>query len=508
MFAVYQIPLTDARPFLQLETHRLPTPAWPFPRANRDFVRGFGLVKERRRGGIQEWSGEGLYCDVARALRFKHTHEATTTLGKSKFLQVCAFRRLFVAGPSPGICVVTRLELGFGFRHKPHSNIALNGEACLLLIRRLLNQPMDLHEKPNARSLILLDVNTRLAQLYLASTTKQVAKGLRVESPPWWVTAGTPLLIIEYKIDSEVTALPKYARKVDADALALANVRLSQSRVQLNGQLVVVWFLGVTPRTDHDVLRRLRLNLARFHAERESVKQIFRLVIEKKIEITLAAQPSELLQSYLDHSIRLLTKELREGLPQSTIFQTVQQAEDLVAEGERETLLHHLSEIRGTLLKRIQSFTKPTATGNEPIYNITSDTTVVIQNPKGDITMSDIRNTIANSTVQGNVNQVVAQSITESFNVACQSDASQTLKDKLEDLTRVVTEMCKELSEAKQREVAQDLKVLVDEATSKTPRKKWYELSAEGLIDAAKSLGEIAAPVTNAVKGVLALLAP
>jgi hypothetical protein len=88
-----------------------------------------------------------------------------------------------------------------------------------------------------------------------------------------------------------------------------------------------------------------------------------------------------------------------------------------------------------------------------------------------------------------------------------QSSAPQELKAKLEELNRVVREMVKLMPEEKQREVAQDLKTLTDEATSGSPRKKWYELSAEGLIEAAKAVGETATPVITAVKAILALLA-
>jgi hypothetical protein len=42
--------------------------------------------------------------------------------------------------------------------------------------------------------------------------------------------------------------------------------------------------------------------------------------------------------------------------------------------------------------------------------------------------------------------------------------------------------------------VASDLKVLTEEASSEAPRPKWYQLSAEGVIEAAKSVEEIAAP--------------
>lgn len=107
----------------------------------------------------------------------------------------------------------------------------------------------------------------------------------------------------------------------------------------------------------------------------------------------------------------------------------------------------------------------------------------------------------------GNINQVAADRISNAFNTVAQSSAPQDLKAELEKLNQAVAEMVKLLPEEKQREVAQDLKTLTDEATSSSPRKKWYELSAEGLIEAAKAVGEAATPVITAAKTVLTLLA-
>ena len=107
----------------------------------------------------------------------------------------------------------------------------------------------------------------------------------------------------------------------------------------------------------------------------------------------------------------------------------------------------------------------------------------------------------------GNINQVAADTISNAFNTVAQSSAPQDLKAELEKLNQAVAEMVKLLPEEKQREVAQDLKTLTDEATSSSPRKKWYELSAEGIIEAAKAVGEAATPVITAAKVVIALLA-
>ena len=69
MLMVWQQPITDAR-LLGADGARLAAPDWPSPQVMRDFVRGFGPVARRRRGGHVEFPDESVYASAARALRF------------------------------------------------------------------------------------------------------------------------------------------------------------------------------------------------------------------------------------------------------------------------------------------------------------------------------------------------------------------------------------------------------------------------------------------------------
>jgi hypothetical protein len=80
------------------------------------------------------------------------------------------------------------------------------------------------------------------------------------------------------------------------------------------------------------------------------------------------------------------------------------------------------------------------------------------------------------------------------------------MKEALKELTAKVAELAKQLPPDKAEPVSKDLLALTSEAVSKEPRKAWYELSANGLLEAAKTVAEMTGPVTTAVKAVLALL--
>ncbi len=97
---------------------------------------------------------------------------------------------------------------------------------------------------------------------------------------------------------------------------------------------------------------------------------------------------------------------------------------------------------------------------------------------------------------------VVAKSITDSFNRVQESSASDEIKSKLAELTKVVDVVRKHLPAEVAQDMAKDLDTFVVEATKKVPRRKWYDLSAEGLKQAAQTVGEIGKPILGLIKGV------
>lgn len=117
-----------------------------------------------------------------------------------------------------------------------------------------------------------------------------------------------------------------------------------------------------------------------------------------------------------------------------------------------------------------------------------------------------------NVNVSGNVggdftvSQVVAETISNSLNRVEKSDTSDELKQKLADLHELVKQLTPKLTQDQQEKAAKNLEVLAKEATSKTPDRAWYEVSAKGLKEAAATVAEMAAPITKAVQAVLALL--
>jgi hypothetical protein len=499
MFLVLQLPFTDSRPFLPIASHRLLDPVWASPREDKDFVRSFGEVKRRLRGGLGEWPTEGFYCCAERALRFDASFAKRQLIDESlvPVRKFCAFRRFLADG-----CAVARVEIGVKYRSRG-KDLRFTGDQCLGLIRSLLSQRVTVPFGGDQQSGDLLSVHQKLSRLYLKSSTAKVS--CEAVQQNWWFAPGNPLLVLEYIVGTDVKELPKYTRSVQSEILTDAKISLSHARVRFRGREVGTWLLGVTPHeTDPIVLRSLRLNLLRFHAEMESIRQIFRLIVGEKIVINRGTAASDKLQKHMQDSICLLSRESREGLPQSKILDVARQFDELINTGDRESLLLQLSAIRRNYFRSVDAFTQSKGVSPvEPRYDITAETVILIDRSRNMTKQS--QNIYGN--VTGNINQVAAKTIQDSFNTIAEAEISGALKGKLEELGGAVTEMAKNLPETKQKKVAQDYKSLTDEVTSEEPRKEWYELSAKGLMNAAKTVGEIAMPVITVVKSILALLA-
>jgi len=111
--------------------------------------------------------------------------------------------------------------------------------------------------------------------------------------------------------------------------------------------------------------------------------------------------------------------------------------------------------------------------------------------------------------IGGNVvNSQVGQTLTNCTN-KIHNQAPGERKDLLEALDRDVRDLIARLPADKTDEapeIAKNLKLLVEEATSAKPNRKWYSVSAEGLLDASKWVkdfaGNISGPILSLGKAI------
>jgi small GTP-binding protein len=114
------------------------------------------------------------------------------------------------------------------------------------------------------------------------------------------------------------------------------------------------------------------------------------------------------------------------------------------------------------------------------------DKLVVPQAEKGDVFMDeyiDKKNVMKfgnNANISGQV--VIANTIQNSFNTLAEAEVEDDVKALLEELLQAINQVNKEASkelEETAEEMARDAETLVKEATSSSPRRKWYEVSID-----------------------------
>jgi hypothetical protein len=142
----------------------------------------------------------------------------------------------------------------------------------------------------------------------------------------------------------------------------------------------------------------------------------------------------------------------------------------------------------------------------ENVAQGTGDTFITVQGDylergrKGDDMSKTFKTTLGDTkgnvtlSVGENINQVTAEKIEGSFNrVDSASDVSDDIKATLQELVQQVALIVEALPADQADETADDLEMLTKEAIRAAPRQKRWELSSDGIREAAKSVGSVGA---------------
>ena len=105
------------------------------------------------------------------------------------------------------------------------------------------------------------------------------------------------------------------------------------------------------------------------------------------------------------------------------------------------------------------------------------------------------------------INSQVGQTLTNCTNMI-QQQAPGERKELLERIDREVNELIAKLPKDKQEEAAEDLAKMVKGATMEPPNRRWYSMSAEGLLEASKFVRDFAGNIVGTVGTLGKLLWP
>jgi hypothetical protein len=301
-----------------------------------------------------------------------------------------------------------------------------------------------------------------------------------------------PLLVIKHDAGSVIS--PETEIEIGADRAIL----LGHTLVPVNGATAHVWILRHRHGADRGAVRRLRIQLVRLHCEREALRRILTNIRMGRIPICRGSTAFDRLQDFLLRSAKLLRAKSVSGLPVSEVLSLAYRSFDLADVGDTATIMAELDDARRQVRLALEDAIRSSQHGANVSNYIYW---------KGDYVPTDRHDIhqVVTGPVQGDVNAVAASVVNHSLNRVAASPAGE-LRDLLLELSAKVDAMVKLLPTEDARAAAEHLDTLTAQVTSSSPDKHWYSVSAEGLMDAARKLGQAGLPIIDLVLKVIHLV--
>jgi hypothetical protein len=285
MLISIHFPCADARGFVDGAGGRLSMPRWINPDPETEFVRNFGAIRVRARGGAA-MGGEDRTCAAFWALRFRNWPTRK---------HYGAFRGFYADGEA-----IAKFDVGVAIEP---SGTSLDAIHTIERIHAQLAVVPTVRSEPTA----LAALGPYLAKAYLlASTSTQRSNDVQA----WWIRSGAPVTIVQYN-RRDGLVFPESMSSLVTE-WSQGSVKLAHWWQPFEGKLRRVWFLGYEEGPDYPLARQLRIDLVRLHCERESLRIILKHVANGKLQPEPHSAGSDRLQRYLNDAIRRVTKLVRE----------------------------------------------------------------------------------------------------------------------------------------------------------------------------------------------------
>jgi hypothetical protein len=517
MFVTACLPLCDMRPLLQTATLER-SPPWPEPVPGRHFVRMFGGVRDRVSGGVSAWTGEERFCDASKAVRLQPQLGHQFQSNGLPFRPARILRRLFVAGrpierdpesdadgPLFARDPVVRFELGLIHGGTAPIEDLSSGE-LVRLVESVLNLKVSVRrERKRLTPAILGRSSQTLAASYLAATT---LRKYRKEAESWQVEGQMPAVVVQYRrnpggLCDEISNLPKGSVRIDVLQPVNSGVVLHQAHVLYHGSRIRVWLLGFDRRVNRDTVRQARVYLCRVHAEEQCLRAVIRHWSSHRFEHLAGTPAAHALQDYLRDALRMVDPASRGpgfGLDRRSLLGVMELSSVGAAPKDVEELRQNLSYMRGNLQRQVTAFAKRSTEGTLISHSALAQNVYYVEQmtqTQGGAMHSVEINFGDDTVISGN--PVIAGIIRDSVVRIQESGASDELKSLLMALQKETASLAGQVPAEKGEQLAKDVEALSREATSPKPRRKWYELSAEGIKEAVKTVGDVATPILGIV---------
>jgi hypothetical protein len=403
---------------------------------------------------------------------------------------------------------ITRIELGFSIDHE---FMKVPGQAVLKAVDDVLSLDVRIDfQGAGTREGKLGTSAANLAKHYLAATTRtKPMDGFQPSA--WWVDAGEPLVFVEL-LDAPIEPRPRTFRTVE---LPWAGYRLYYTRALYRGQYIGVWILNAVSGLpvyrragdyDETVTRSVRLHLMRLHAERQTLKSVFQHIDDGRLPVQARREEGDPLQIFLNRASEFLLSKEFNGKAMSPALNAIEAFDDLVAPGQRASLLEQLNDIRPNILKKVRNCTDRAENYGGGVNLLGNNGPIALQ-----IQMNREEGKLVSQFVDAkgaiiHGDFVVADLINGSFNRVKDSQVNNDLKTNLDALNKAVAAMAQELPADGAKDAAKALDTVTREATSEKPDEDYFATGSNKLLKIAKAVGEAAGPVVSVIGAVAKLL--
>jgi hypothetical protein len=331
---------------------------WPFPTPDTEFVRYFGSIRIRKRGGIEGWVGESEICEAGKALRFSTGLKYTSSSNLSILLR-CAFKRLYFDGNAVG-------KYEVGICPKKRNSLSLTKEQFQKFTEYCLKLPVLVRNSDGTvESCSLIHAGKALVHLYTNATTSQSF----LDKPQnWWVLPGVPLLFLEVNEKDDIR-IPYWSKPVvNSEEYEF---KLFHCLVPYAGSNFRMWVLinSEISKWSYNRARALRISLLRLHAEHECLRLTLRNILNNRITINPRSSQSDRLQDYLNIATARIAKlETASNRNFDTeIIEIARESFNIIDLGQRDALLQTLEnlDIRRNIFRKVERYTNQWLGSNE-----------------------------------------------------------------------------------------------------------------------------------------------
>lgn len=482
MLISIQFPIADSRGFVS-NTGRLLKPGWPLPTPDEEFVRSYGPIRIRPRGGLSGWVGENEICEASRAVRLSRSLSITSRSPAATLPLRVAFRRFYSDGLAAG-----KFELALATPYR--KPLTVGKQDAKSFVERFLNLPVRISQANGSFiESSLAQSGEHLAQSYLSATTRNRCPE---ELERWLVRTGPPLLFMECD-SQDIMELPYFVRHVELPDEF--DFELYHCLVPFRGGTIRMWLLEKYDH-EHTVLdsnrlgasRRLRIYLQRLNAEHECLRLVLRNMMAKSLKVPPRSAASNALQYYLNEATKRIGVLEAKTSHQfdDDISNIARESMNLMNPGQLDALSRVLYslDLRNNLLRKLEDYAEKW--GSVTIIEN------VEQNQMGDV-FKDINQSII--ATRGSIADGVI-TLRESGNKQQIADAISQIDQLIADAPEV------DLAPKKKKECEDLLNSITEEVNKKEPNKNVLRALGNTLFSIVSSVE----PLAKATKGAFDIL--